>query len=275
MSDTPPSDAERLAGLTAIWWQAIDDFSTLVEAVPHEQWDTPTDLPGWDVRAVVAHTAHLEHLLAGGEHTEVEIGDAPHAKGAMGTFTEQGVRARAEASPDDLVNEIRSAATARHTELLADPPDDAAAPAPGIFGAIGWSMLTLLRNRPLDVWMHEQDVRRAVDQPGNLDSPAAVHTADYLLESLPVVVARRAACAPGTSVLVTVEGHDPVRVSVDDDGRGVVGERSGTPDVTLEMDREAFLLLAGGRRDPGPGRVKVDGDAELAAQVIGAMAVTP
>ena len=35
MSDTPPSDAERLAGLTAIWWQAIDDFSTLVEAVPH------------------------------------------------------------------------------------------------------------------------------------------------------------------------------------------------------------------------------------------------
>ena len=36
--------------------------------------------------------------------------------------------------------------------------------------------------------MHEQDIRRALDLPGNLDSAPAIHSADYLMESLPYVV---------------------------------------------------------------------------------------
>lgn len=269
------SDAARLADLVDVWWEAVDDFTRLLESLPHDQWDTLTDLPGWTVHDVAAHTAHLEHLLAGGRHEEVELGEVPHAKGVMGTFTEQGVVARKDRTPDELINEIRSSATARHTELLADPPTDPAASAPGLFGAIGWSTLTLLRNRPLDVWMHEQDVRRAVGRPGNVDSPAAVHTADYLLESLPIVVARRAKCAPGTVVTVEVEGHRPVSVRVDDEGRGEVLDESQEPTVTLRTDRESYLLLAGGRRAPEEGRVTVDGDTETGRAVLDAMAVTP
>lgn len=269
------SDAERLGGLVAIWWQAIDDFVTLVESVPAEQWSAPTDLPGWDVHAVVAHIAHLESLLAGGEHVETDIGDAPHARGMMGTFTEQGVVARREDSADDLVNEIRSSATTRHTALLADPPTSADAPAPGLFGAIGWSTLTLLRNRPLDVYMHEQDVRRAVGRPGGTDTAAAEHTAGYLLESMPFVVAKRAKCPPGTRVQVDVVGHQPVGVVVDDEGRGALTEVGDDADVTLRTDRESFLLLAGGRRRPEEERVTVEGDAALGEQILDAMAVTP
>ena len=57
---------------------------------------------------------------------------------------------------------------------------------PGSSAASPGSWETLLRNRPLDVWMHEQDVRRAVGRPGGLDAPAAEHVADYLAESLGV-----------------------------------------------------------------------------------------
>ena len=49
------SDQELLAGYADVWWQAIDDFTGLLETLEPEDWDRPTDLPGWDVRAVAAH----------------------------------------------------------------------------------------------------------------------------------------------------------------------------------------------------------------------------
>jgi uncharacterized protein (TIGR03083 family) len=194
----------------------------------------------------------------------------------MGRFTEQGVVARRDATPDDLINEIRAAATARHTALLADPPTDPDAPAPGVYGAIGWSTLTLLRNRPLDLWMHEQDVRRAVGVPGGLGADAAVHSVDYLLESLGFVLAKRVGAEPGTTVVVEVEGHAPVAAVVSEDGRGrLLDEVPGDPTVGVRTDRESFVLLAGGRRDPEPGRVEVFGDPDLATRVLDGFAVTP
>ena len=118
------TDADRLSSLVAVWWEAVDSFTRLLEHVGDDQWATPTDLPGWDVRTVAAHTAHLEALLAGRDHEDVEIGDVPHARGMMGQFTEQGVVARRPESPDALITEIRESTTARHTQLLADPPTD-------------------------------------------------------------------------------------------------------------------------------------------------------
>ena len=269
-------DTARLTALVAVWWEAVDSFTRVLEHVGDDQWRTPTDLPGWDVHAVAAHTAHLESLLAGRRHEEVEIGDAPHARGTMGKFTEEGVVARRDDSPDALITEIRESTTARHTQLLADPPTDASAPAPGLFGAIGWSTGLLLRNRPLDVWMHEQDVRRALGMPGNLDSAPARHTADYLMESLPFVVGKRAQAPAGSVVRLEVDGHDPVAVVVGEDGRGrAATPEDGDPAVTLGMDRETFVLLAGGRRPAAPSVVRMTGDTGLGERVVAALAVTP
>ena len=266
---------DRMSELVTIWWQAVNDFTTLLEKVVPEEWPTPTDLPGWDVRTVAAHVAHLESLLAGAEHEDVEIGDAPHAVGTMGRFTEQGVVARRDLGPDEVINQIREAATSRHTRLLADPPTDPDAPAPGLFGAIGWTTLRLLRNRPLDVWMHEQDVRRAVGRPGGMDSPAAAHTASYLAESLPVVVAKRAAAPAGTTVVLEVAGQAPVAATVGEDGRGRVVDPPASPTVTLSTDRESFILLAGGRRAAAVEQVTVQGDTALGRRIVENLAVTP
>ncbi len=270
------TDADRLAALVAVWWEAVDSFTRVLEHVGDDQWTVPTDLPGWDVHAVAAHTAPLESLLAGRRHDAVDIGDAPHARGTMGTFTEEGVVARRHESPDALITEIRESTTARHTQLLADPPTDPDVPAPGLFGAIGWTTGLLLRNRPLDVWMHEQDVRRALDMPGNLDSAPARHTADYLMESLPYIVGKRAKAPAGSVVRLEVAGHEPVAAVVGDDARGrVATAEDGEPAATLAMDRETFIVLAGGRRSVDPGVVRVSGDAELGQRVVAAMGVTP
>ena len=60
-----PTDQDRLAGYIDVWVSAIDDFCSVLDRVPAEQATAPTDLAGWDVRAVAAHTAHLESILAG------------------------------------------------------------------------------------------------------------------------------------------------------------------------------------------------------------------
>lgn len=276
-SDYPPlmDDRERLAGYVEVWWQAVDDFTHLLEGLDDEHWRAATDLPGWDVHAVAAHIAHLESILAGGADETVDVGEPDHVRGLMGLYTEQGVVARRDRSPDDLITEIRSATTARHTALLADPPTDPDGPPSPTFPGVPWGWGTLLRNRPLDVWMHEQDIRRAVGRPGGMDSPAAQHVADYLVESLPVVVGKRVAPPAGTTVTLAVTGSAPLTVATGDDGRARAVERPERPSVSIAMPRESFVVLAGGRREPDPDTVEITGDADLGRRVLDMLAVTP
>jgi uncharacterized protein (TIGR03083 family) len=270
------TDRERLAGYVDVWWEAVDHFTTLLEDLSPEEWAAPTDLAGWDVHDVAAHIAHLEGVLAGAPEETVEVGQPAHVTGLMGLYTEQGVVARKDHSPDALINEIRAAATARHTALLADPPSDGTAKPERVFGGIGWDWQTLLRNRPLDVWMHEQDVRRATGRPGNLDSRAARHTADYLAESLGMVLAKRVGADPGTTVVLEIDGAEPVAFGVTDERRGVrLDDLPGDPTTRIRTDRESFIVLAGGRRTPEPGAVTVSGDEKLGQRVLDTLAVTP
>ncbi|KAA1421641.1 maleylpyruvate isomerase family mycothiol-dependent enzyme [Nocardioides humilatus] len=270
------SDAERLAGYIDTWWQAIGDFTALLDSLPEDAWALPTDLPGWDVKAIAAHTAHLESILGGGPDEQADIGEPPHVNGPMGQFTEIGVVTRRDRTPASIVEEIRERTAARHDALLADPPSDGSAPAPSVFGLVGWDQNTLLRNRPLDVWMHEQDVRRAVGQPGGMDTAGAQHTADYLSAAFGFVVGKKVKPPVGTTAVLAVEGSEEVAVEIDENGRGQrLAEVPAEPTVSLTMDRESFIVLAGGRRAAAPGAVVIEGDIELGQQIIAKMGSTP
>ncbi|MDO9494702.1 MAG: maleylpyruvate isomerase family mycothiol-dependent enzyme [Nocardioides sp.] len=270
------SDQERLAGYIDVWWEAVNDFTALLEQLTPEQWATPTDLPGWDVRAVASHVAHLEGILAGGPEETAEVGEPAHVTGFMGLYTEIGVVNRRDADPDAIINEIREAATARHTMLLADPPTDGSAKPEAIFGGVPWTWEVLLRNRPLDVWMHEQDVRRAVGLPGGLETAPAKHTAEYLAEALGYVLAKKVGADAGTTLVLEMAGSDPFAFTVNDGGRGErLAEVPADPTVRLRMDRPTFVVLAGGRAPAEPGAVTIEGDRVLGQRVLDAMATTP
>ncbi|KRF12346.1 hypothetical protein ASG90_15310 [Nocardioides sp. Soil797] len=267
------TDEQRLAGWIETWWQAIDDFTQLLEELAEDDWSRPTDLPGWSVHDVAAHTAHLESILAGHPEETIEIGEPEHVTGLMGLYTEQGVVARRDRTPDELINEIRQSTTTRRTMLLDDPPTDGKAKPSLVFGGVPWDWNTLLRNRPLDVWMHEQDVRRATDRPGSLDTSAARHTGDYLLDALPIIVGKRVAPAKETTVVLAVDGHEERAVVVGDDGRAAPVDVPWNPTVRIGMSREAFIVMAGGRREPQG--VEFHGDATLGQQVVDAYRTTP
>lgn len=269
------SDAERLAGYVQVWKGAVDDFVGLLEQVPEAEWTTPTDLPGWDVKALAAHTAHLESRLAGAPEETADIGEPPHVTGLMGLYTEIGVVNRRERTGAEIVAELREVTERRHAQLLADPPTDASAKPEVVFGGVPWSWETLLRNRPLDVWMHEQDARRALGRPGHLDTPAAQHTTDYLLEGFGYVLAKKVGAPAGTTAVLRVEGSEPHAFTVNDAGRGERVEPPASPTVELRTDRETYIVLAGGRRGAAPGAVVVEGDQDLGERIVAAMATTP
>lgn len=277
-------DRELLAGWVAVWWSAVEDLTTLLDSLSAEDWERPTALPGWDVRAVAAHVAHLETVLATGEEETAEVGEPAHARGVMGHYTEIGVVNRRTTQPAALVDEIRRATATRHAWLQEHPPTDASARPDVAFGGMPWDWRTLLRNRPLDVWLHEQDVRDAVGRPGGEDSPAAVHTADYLSDGLGFVLAKRAGAAPGTTLVLELEGHAPKAFGIGEDGRGHrLDAAPAEPTLRLRTDRGTFVRLAGGRLHGAEtltglradGRLVVEGDADLAETLLARIATTP
>lgn len=275
MSDAEPiTESARLAHLVEIWWRAAGDAVATLESLDSEDWGRPTGLAGWDVHAIAAHLAHLESLLAGHPQQEVEVLPAAHIRSGFGAFTESGVLARRERSPAELLAELRTAVADRHDALLADPPTDGSVRPDRLPPGIDWSTQTLLANRAVDVWMHDQDVRRAVGRPLDLSSPAAEHALASLIATLGYVVARQAAAPPGTSVVFDLGGH-LVGVRVDERGRGRFERPPGTPDLSIAMTREAYLLAAGGRVPLRVADVAIQGDEEVAARILDRLAVTP
>lgn len=267
----------HLQALVETWHAAAADVVALLRELETGDWSRATDLPGWNVRAVAAHLAHLESELAGFPQQQVEVPEAAHVRGLMGRFTEAGPLARAAWSTDEIVDELERAVAHRYAALRAEPPADGSAPGPGFAGLVGWSWQTLLSNRPLDLWMHEQDIRRAVGRPGGLDSPAAAHVVGVFAGSLPYVLGRRAGAEPGQSARVVVTGGQPTEVAavVRQDGRGTPYTSTAEATTTLEMDTETFVVRCGGRRPPEDLDVTVRGDQDLGRRVLAGLATTP
>jgi len=271
------SEQSRLTEYVDTWKRAADDVVLLLSGLSEEEWSRPTDLPGWDVRAVAAHLAHLESELAGVEQERVEVPELEHITAPSATYTEAGRIARESLSNPEIVEELVAAVDSRSAQLRGDPPTDGSALAPITPAGLSWDWETLLRNRVVDVWMHEQDIRRAVGRPGGMTSPAAAHTVLVLSTGFPFVVGKRVAPPVGTTVVLDVTGVHPVHllVEVNEQGRAVPStDAPQDPTVVLQMNIESLVILCGGRRPADQVHVTVTGDQELGRRILRSMAVT-
>jgi uncharacterized protein (TIGR03083 family) len=229
------------------------------------------------VRDCVAHIIGVERDLLGEPVPEHQLpADLVHVRTEFQRYTEVPVDLRRDRGPRELVAELREVVDRRLAMLRADESD----PDEPARGPIGYKLtyLQLLNMRVFDIWAHEQDIRRAVGRPGNLDGPAAELSRDWLLPALPRVVAKAAGAPPGSAVVFEVTGPVAftVAVTVNDAGRGALqAETPATPTVTLAMDWETFIRLACGRVRPEAVAVKVEGDQALAQRILAAMALTP
>lgn len=253
------------------WRGTTRDILDLLPTLSDDDWSRPTDCPGWSVHDVAAHLAHLESVLAAHD-TSVPVGT-----GGGGTpssdYTQTGVDARADRAPAELIDELSRAVDSRVAEL-ADLPDPSAKP-DATPGGVDWTWEVLLRNRAIDVWVHEQDIRRAVDRPGSLGSGGAMVTTHAFAAGMPFVLGKRVAPPTGTSVVWSITGEVPLEVGavIGDDGRAA-SHVPDDPTTTLTLTNEAFTVLAAGRRTRGRVEVEITGDRQLGEAVLDAMAIT-
>ena len=261
------------------WTHSIDAISELVNPLPESEWNRATACPGWSVRDVVSHVIGLDCELLGDPrpiHTLPR--DLFHVTSEMSRYMEVQVDVRRCHTAPEMTSELEYTVIRRGRQLRNEKraPDT-------MVRWPGGSELTLeeaLTRRAFDVWVHEQDLRRALGRPGNLDSPGAHLSRDVLLSALPRVVAKDAGAAPQSAVVFDV--HGPIEfmrtVRVDADGRSTIdGSVSLGPTVTLSLDWETYVRLACGRVRPEAvaEQVKVEGDQQLADAILAHFAITP
>jgi uncharacterized protein (TIGR03083 family) len=193
----------------------------------------------------------------------------------LSTWTADQVQAMRDTPPPKLLRQLRETYELRRVQLERDGVDPAQ-PAPMPTGATG-TLGQLLRVRVLDVWAHEQDIRRAVGQPGNLASPGAAIAGELFIGALPRIVARTAAAPAGSTVRLTTRGEIDidVAVAVDGGGQGTLVAPSRAATAHAQLSWEGYTRLSCGRGSRADYEVRVTGDRALAERVLASLAVTP
>ena len=129
----------------------------------------------------------------------------------------------------------------------------------------------------MDAWVHEQDIRRALGVPGELESSVAAHAVGRVARAMPFVAARKAQAPDGATVVFDITGPagQVVPVAIEG-GRGsqLESEPESTT-VRITTDVETFACLGCGRWDPvealSSGKVTIVGDTALGATIVNQM----
>ena len=250
-------------------WRSID---SLCSPLTEPQWKTPTDCPGWSVQDQVSHLVGAEsHILGnpGPDHTPKETG---HVKNDVGQSNEVVVDFRRSWPGQKVLEEFREL-TGQRLRLLRDMTDEQFAAE--IKTPVGPGTVTeFVRLRIFDAWVHEQDIRRALNMPGELEGPVAAHSVGRVARAMPFVVARKAQSPDGVTVIFDVTGTAGCMVPVVVEGRrgSELDSEPPSPTVRIITDVEAFVCLGCGRWDPeealGSGRVTLTGDTALGETIV-------
>ena len=268
-----------LAPVVAAWEHTARAVLALGRDCDAAGFGTATECPGWTVKDQLAHVAGVERSLLPRFEQDPphELADLPHVRSDFGRRVEVSVDLRRDVPAPEVVAELAVVLDARCAALADASADDR------VVGPFGEQRLVdLVTVRTFDVWVHEQDVRRALQRPGGLGSTAAAVAVAYVRAGLGRVVARGARVEAGRTVVVEVTGPvsftDAIRVEqVEDKPRGTVlpGASNGRADVRIALDTEAFMRRSAGRWPVEATPVAVDGDAALGRRVLEAMTVTP
>jgi uncharacterized protein (TIGR03083 family) len=223
----------------------------------------------------VVHISGIESSILGRpapDHTPPEY---DHVKNEVGQRNEIWIDSRRSWSGADVLEEFREVTSTRLAQLRGFTATD--------FDAESWTpagpgtVRDLLPFRIFDSWAHEQDIRRAVDQPCDLGSPVADLAFERVLSALPYVVGKKVGPPDGTTIVFDVTGSRPTTIAIGVEG-GRAKPLSSSPDaptVMLSMDAQTLACLGLGRWDPSAsldaGQVKIAGDAELGRAVVGQM----
>lgn len=279
-----PAAPEDLGGLVDAFAQSALAVLDLGRSCRQADFDLPTDCPGWTVKDQVSHIVGGELAMTDAAPPDVEVPDYDYLRSETARRHERAIEARRTVPGPEVVHELAAVlehrlATLRRPELTTDDV------VPSPFGPM--RLGDILPMRVVDVWTHEQDIRHALDRPGDLDSAAAAHFVATLFRLLPRIIAKDAGIEPGHSVILDltgpVVGRGGARVEEIDGAPRGVALFSGTshdprPDedcTTITLSTDAACRRAAGRGGLDDIHYTVSGDEELARRVLEALPFTP
>ena len=282
MSLHPPAPSD-LNGLVDAYAQTVQSVIDLGRTMRPDDATRPTDCPGWTVLDQIAHVASAEAMVAGEPVPDVDVSHHAHVRHALRRADGALRRVPPRTRPRGGARRARGAPR-RAADRLPERPGVGRAVVRSPFGPVHAD--DRLGIRTFDVWMHEQDVREALERPGGLDTGAAAHSVSQLFAELPRIVAKDAAVEPGNAVVLDLTGPTVGRAGArveehDGKARGIplfTGDADEHPDVvttSLTMSTAVAGRLAGGRRAPEDLHVVVHGDDDVAHRVMAAMVITP
>jgi uncharacterized protein (TIGR03083 family) len=277
--EAPANGSRTSAGTTRIVAALAEEWGAiarLLAELPDESWSLEA-LPGWDVHAVVAHLIGTERMLAGDEVPPPLDSDQtpPHVRNDIARSNEAWVEALRSRTPAELSADFEDVTARRLSALRVMTDDELHAPSWTPAGDATYGRF--MQIRVFDCWMHEQDVRSAVGQPGHEDGPVPELCLDEVSAALGYIVAKRGGAPDGARVTIELTG--PVRRSwhVAVNGRArVVDHFDEPPTASLALSSSLFLRLVGGRVAPETAleRIRLGGDLQLAQRLATHLAYT-
>jgi uncharacterized protein (TIGR03083 family) len=260
-----------ISQLSEVWASLADLGAGLTD----EDWDRPTDCPGWPVSAHYAHLIGTESMLLGRPNPEVDAGRPEHVRNDIGSFNEVWVVALAAVPRQEVLAQFAEVTDARRKALASMDEENFSEPSWTPVGQADYRRF--MQVRVFDCWIHEQDVRRAVGRPGHAAGPVAEQAVDEIARALGYIVGKRAAAPQGSSVTFELTGPVTRSLHVLVEGRARLVDGLDAPaGVTATMGSNLFTRLAGGRVEPGIAlrEVQLSGDQELGRRIIDNLAFT-
>lgn len=270
-------------GLVNAWRTSVLDIQGVTMRLEPMQWRLETPCPGWSIADVVSHVIDAESMIAGDPRPahEPDWQTLPHVTSDFARMTEVGVDARRGRSPEDLLAELNQSIARREDQLASGPRNlDAEVPA---FTAAALPLGRLLTMRTFDTWVHSQDIRDAIGQPGGLGSAGAQVSASLMLQALPRIWAKVVGAPIGSVLHVEVLGPEiltSAMVEVMPDGRAVLTQNepgTGQPvGVHLQASWPTFMhVMAGRPQTPNATEFEVAGDPSLVDRLVPALNIAP
>lgn len=253
-------------------WHSIAD---LCSPFTEDQWKSPTDCPGWSVQDQLSHLTGAESDILGNSRPDHSPPPSEFVKNDVGRSNEVVVDWRRSWPGAKVLEEFQDLTAQRMRTLRALTTDDFAAETQTPIGP--GTIADFISIRIFDAWTHEQDMRRAVGKPGNLEGTAAQHSVGRVARAMPFVVGKKSQAPDGVTVVIEITGPaGRVLPIVMQGGRAAPLESAPSrPTVLLTMDAETFTCLGCGRWDPAQatdsGKVRIQGDRRLGETIVGQM----
>jgi uncharacterized protein (TIGR03083 family) len=255
LHDTPdvgPADA---------YVRTVELLDELLGSLSPADWKAPT-IEAWTVKNLVTHVIAVEDYF-GRQLGLWPLDVDPALEPDHLDLTRAFVAAWADRPPTEVLATWRERARRITAHVLTLARD--ALRQPFHFHFLDTSLGTILIARVFELWTHDEDIRRATGRPIDRPDPSRLRRMSRVaVPSMPYGLASSGASVAGRTARIVLTGP----------GGGTwdqplaLGETAGEPDTTLVLDVVDYCRVAARRLAPEEVEVEIDGDVELARQVL-------